>query len=429
MNFNEANDYIKSRVSKTTSLGSHGLSEAVPAKIRAHCFFSARVADDHILAKIREVSDAVSGGTLSQSEAAAKLRLWLRAEGQDNGSKKITNLASKARVDLILSQNQKMALAVGKYAKDRDPVVEERFPSWKYHCGRNARDAHGKLDGKVFLKSDPIWRQIYPPWEFNCNCWVTNSDENPSPPLKPEDEPKPPASGYAFNPADAFEDYKVDYYQFDTRSEYVEKARTEAKKLEREKLKVFYGDAEQRQPGIIKQADDYWNSLKPEEKEVVQRYTAGDPLDMNRASRGAVGITDTASKEMDRLSAILEKAPKYTGGKVYRVINLPDDKSFDRLQDELNNGIWGLSGFSSTSLSMETAKTNYAKEDMPYKILFHIVKSKSGAFIGHHSWTQTDKEVLFDRKVKFRALKPWEDGYIKDTDYDDGFIHIALVEV
>ena len=37
--------------------------------------------------------------------------------------------------------------------------------------------------------------------------------------------------------------------------------------------------------------------------------------------------------------------------------------------------------------------------------------------------------VLFDRKVKFRALKPWEDGYIKDTDFDDGFIHIALVEV
>ena len=110
----------------------------------------------------------------------------------------------------ILTQNQKMAVAVGKYAKDRDPVVEQRFPAWQYHCGRNARDAHSKLNGKVFLKSDPIWRKIYPPWEFNCNCWVTNSDENPSPPLKPEDEPKPPASGYAFNPADAFEDYKVD---------------------------------------------------------------------------------------------------------------------------------------------------------------------------------------------------------------------------
>ena len=57
------------------------------------------------------------------------------------------------------------------------------------------------------------------------------------------------------------------------------------------------------------------------------------------------------------------------------------------------------------------------------------VSGHNGAFIGYHSWTQTDKEVLFDRKCKFRALKPWEDGYIKDTDFDDGFTHIALVEV
>ena len=428
MNFNEANDYIKSRVSKTTALGSRGISKTVPAKIRAHCFYSARVADDRILAKIREVSDAVSGGTLSQSEAAAKLRLWLRAEGKDDGSKKITNLASKARVDLILTQNQKMAVAVGKYAKDRDPVVEQRFPSWQYHCGRTARAAHKNLNGKVFLKSDPIWRQIYPPWEFNCNCWVTNSDENPSPPLKPEEEPKPPESKYAFNPADAFEDYKVADYQFDTRSEYVEKARTDATKLERDELKRLYQDAEQRQPGIIEQADDFWNDLKPEEKEAVLRYTAGDQLDLNRASRGAVGITDAASGEMDRLSAVLEKAPKYTGDQVYRVINLPDDESFDKLKEDLDKSIWGLSGFNSTSLSMDAAK-DYVNEEMPYKVLFHIVKSRNGAFIGHHSWTQTDKEVLFDRKCKFRALKPWEDGYIKNTDFDDGFIHIALVEV
>ena len=428
MNFNEANDYIKSRVSKTTALGSRGISKTVPAKIRAHCFYSARVADDRILARIREVSDAVSGGTLSQSEAAAKLRLWLRAEGQDNGSKKITNLASKARVDLILSQNQKMAVAVGKYAKDRDPVVEQRFPSWQYHCGRNARDAHKNLNGKVFLKSDPIWRQIYPPWEFNCNCWVTNSDENPSPPLKPEEEPVPPASGYAFNPADAFEDYKVDDYQFDTRSEYVEKARTDSTKLEMDDLKRLYQDAEQRQPGIIEQADDFWSDLKPEEKEAVLRYTASDQLDLNRASRGAVGITDNASEEMDRLSAVLEKAPKYTEGQVYRVINLPSADKFNRLKEDLDKSIWGLSGFNSTSMSMDSAK-DYVNEEMPYNVLFHIVKSRNGAFIGHHSWTQTDKEVLFDRKCKFRALKPWEKGYIKDTDFDDGFIHIALVEV
>ena len=51
------------------------------------------------------------------------------------------------------------------------------------------------------------------------------------------------------------------------------------------------------------------------------------------------------------------------------------------------------------------------------------------AFIGHHSWTQRDKEMLFDRKCRSRALKPWEEGYINSSLFHDGFTHIALVEV
>lgn len=121
------------------------------------------------------------------------------------------NLASKARVDLILTQNKRMAVAVGKYAKDRDPVVEARFPSWIYHCGRNPRPEHKALDGKIFLKNDPIWRKIFPPWEFNCNCWVENSDKTPSGGITAA-QIQPPASGYQFDPSDAFEDYKVDRY-------------------------------------------------------------------------------------------------------------------------------------------------------------------------------------------------------------------------
>ena len=60
MTFDEADRYIKHRQSKTSSLSSKGISKTVPAKIRAHCFFPARVAEERILAKIREVSDAFS---------------------------------------------------------------------------------------------------------------------------------------------------------------------------------------------------------------------------------------------------------------------------------------------------------------------------------------------------------------------------------
>ena len=38
-------------------------------------------------------------------------------------------------------------------------------------------------------------------------------------------------------------------------------------------------------------------------------------------------------------------------------------------------------------------------------------------------------KVLFDKKVKFRALKPWEKGYIKEDIVKDGYKHIAIMEV
>lgn len=431
MTFDEANDYIAHRMPKTTSMGSREISRAVPPKIRAHCFFSARVASSRILSGSKEISDAFSRGEISQSEARHQMRSWLKREGMDDGSARITNLASKGRVDLILVQNKRMAIAVGKYAKDRNPAVEARFPSWKYHAGRNPRSSHAKYDGMVFLKSDPIWRKIYPPWEFNCNCWVENSDETPASAAVAQKltPTAPPTSGFEFDPSDAFEDYKLDNYEFGkTDPAIIEQARTEAKQLERKELKRMYRDVEDRQPGIIEQSDDWWSDLKPEDREVVTRYTASDEYELNRASRGAVDMNNTRSDEMDKLSAVLDKAPKYTGGQLYRVVNLDTDEQLGELKDNLDSGITGLKGFNSTSVSMESAK-QYVRDNAKYKIIFHVVNSKNGAFIGQHSWINTDKEVLFDRKCKFRALQPWEKGYIKEDVNHDGFRHIAIVEV
>ncbi len=428
MTYDEANEFIKNRKSKLTGMRSHEISRSVPPKIRAHCFFSARVADARVLEKIREISDAFSAGRINQSEARNQLRTWLRGNGQDDGTASVRNLGSKARVDLILTQNKRMAVAVGKYAKDRDPAVEARFPSWVYHCGRNPRPDHKALDGKVFLKSDPIWHKIFPPWEFNCNCWVENSDKTPSGGISAA-QIQPPASGYQFDPSDAFEDYKVDNYDFDHPDPpSVQRARVAAKQLKREELKRMYRDVEDRQPGLIAQADYFWDDLTQEERDVVTRYTASDELDLNRASRGIEDMTDERSDEMDRLSNVLEKAPKYTGGSVYRCINLDTDEKLEKLNENLNNSIFGLSGFNSTSVTMEAA-THYAQDNAKYKIMFHVVRSRSGAFIGQHSWINTDKEVLFDRKCKFRALQPWEPGYIKEDVVKDGFRHIAIVEV
>ena len=190
----------------------------------------------------------------------------------------------------------------------------------------------------------------------------------------------------------------------------------------------MYRDVEDRQPGIIAQADDFWSDLSPEDREVVTRYTASDEFELNRASRGMADMTNERSAEMDKLSSVLAKAPKYTGGAVYRVINLTTKEQFKDLTDSLNNSIFGLKGFNSTSVSMAAAK-QYANTAADYKIMFHVVRSRNGAFIGQHTWINTDKEVLFDRKCKFRALQPWEPGYIKEDIVKDGFRHIAIVEV
>ena len=462
MNFNDANDYIKHRLSKTTALGSDGISKMVPAKIRAHCFFSARVADERILAKIREVSDAVSGGTLSQSEAAAKLRLWLRAEGKDDGSKKITNLASKARVDLILTQNQKMAVAVGKYAKDRDPVVEQRFPSWQYHCGRNARDAHRRLDGRVFLKSDPIWRKIYPPWEFNCNCWVTNSDEEPEPPEEVAKlEPKaPPASGFQFDPADAFEDFRLDKYEFGKSPPTIVHAASQARKMKVEQLKKVSSVA----GDVIERTEAWWDKLPNKDRQTILDYTADDRYRLNIKHRAPerkpdmsvpatyineageevpkkphdlkkdrnkplskdYDMTNGASAEMDHLSAVLESAPKYEGT-TYRGMIFTDKEGLDGFLEKIENNIFGMSGFVSTAVTQDGAK-KYTEGDSPYKVVLHIA-GHSGVYIGNHSWIETDEEVLFDRKCHFRALKPSETGYIKPYKDENNILHIVITEV
>ena len=59
--------------------------------------------------------------------------------------------------------------------------------------------------------------------------------------------------------------------------------------------------------------------------------------------------------------------------------------------------------------------------DAAYKIVLHaVVCRRSPPHMGNSTLT---------KKVKFRALHPWEKGYIKEDVSRDGFVHIAIVEV
>lgn len=208
MKYEAANEFLKNRLTLPTALHSRGISDALPPAVRAHCFFSARVAEARVLEKLRAVSDAYSRGDLGLSEARDQLQRWLDSEGVgDRAAAAITNISSTMRLNLILRQNAAMAAAVGRYQVSRDPDIEERWPCWRYITGPNPRPEHAALNGKVLRKSDPFWKTHYPPWDFNCNCDVEDSDEEPQ--QAPPHDDRAPASGFQFDPAEPFREFDL----------------------------------------------------------------------------------------------------------------------------------------------------------------------------------------------------------------------------
>lgn len=95
----------------------------------------------------------------------------------------------------------------------------------------------------------------------------------------------------------------------------------------------MYRDVEDRQPGIIAQADDFWSDLSPEDREVVTRYTASDEFELNRASRGIADMTNERSAEMDKLSSVLGQSAE-----IYRWGSLPCDQSDNKRAVQGFNG-------------------------------------------------------------------------------------------
>ena len=86
-----------------------------------------------------------------------------------------------------------------------------------------------------------------------------------------------------------------------------------------------------------------------------------------------------------------------------------------------------MKGFNSSSVT-PAGTLAYSSGPQKHKIMFHI-QGRNGVYIGVHSWIGTDEEVLFDRKIKFRALKSHEKGYIKPYTDKNNIVHIAITEV
>ena len=211
--------FIESRVNLPTDKGSAEIARDIPAVIRARAFFSARVAEAHILERFREISDRYSSGEISRDEARHLLRQFARSEGKDDGTQSLRNLASTARLNLILDQNAKMARAVGQYEAMHRPANLQMFPYVIYRASvgsKHPRGSHRQFDGKVIAKNDPWLKNHWPPWEFGCNCDLQNCTAKKAaglPGLTDEDRKVASQSGFEFDPSTAFEEFDCSVIQ------------------------------------------------------------------------------------------------------------------------------------------------------------------------------------------------------------------------
>lgn len=225
MKLEAADRWLKGRLQMPTVLRSDGLARLAPA-IRAHAFFSAGVAQGHVLAKLREVSDAFTRGEMDLATARKKLKDWL-GKKEEPGSKEdrqMGRLWSTARLNLILRQNARMAHAVGEWEQGQSDISRKLFPYWRYvaSVSESPRGSHRAYAGKVWRKEDPIWHRIFPPWDFNCKCSVEEvaADEVEPDEVEPTTTdgrmPEVAESGFAFDPAEALRVYDPELIQDET---------------------------------------------------------------------------------------------------------------------------------------------------------------------------------------------------------------------
>ncbi|MDD3466009.1 MAG: phage minor head protein [Campylobacterales bacterium] len=102
-------------------------------------------------------------------EPILKSKGWWGKVKNEDGS--VTQLGSPYRLRTIYNTNMRTAYAAGQEKSFMDGV--DRFPYIRYNSllyGKNRRQAHVALHGKIFRYDDPFWNAYSPPNGFGCKC-------------------------------------------------------------------------------------------------------------------------------------------------------------------------------------------------------------------------------------------------------------------
>lgn len=252
MTADAANRWLRDRVAVPTDMTAAQLaiSPDFDARAKVHSLFSARVSAANVLDDIRAELLDYAGGAADLATARWNLKTALASRGyaaDDVGMadtppagmdtdewrrrREITNLASTARINLILQQNARMAWAVGRREVSEHPAVRERWPNYRYIARMDGRERpeHAALHGLVLSKDDPFWATHTPPWDYNCRCDIEDTDADPAgaaavttenpdgsqsarvvnPATGTAREILPPESGFVFRADEAFASYDM----------------------------------------------------------------------------------------------------------------------------------------------------------------------------------------------------------------------------
>ena len=180
MTFTAGRDWLRRKAVMPTKLNTRGIALKDPSRIRAHAFFSARVASAHILEQLRAEIEKIRRGEADYASARARLKTFLADQGYGQPAvdspedRDIQNLPSTHRLDLILRQNVGMAHAVAQREISENEAVKEIYPNYRYIANT---ERHARFDGLILPKEDPFWQTHYPPWDYNCKCLVVDTDQ------------------------------------------------------------------------------------------------------------------------------------------------------------------------------------------------------------------------------------------------------------
>lgn len=172
------------------------LLDLIAPEIRERSMFSAGVMEAEKLQDMDDMIGALLRGETDRATARTELKRRFGTLGSEVDEADLTDLASDARLNLILDTNVDQAAGYGSWAQGQDEAILDQWPAQELVRVREAAQPRdwkriwvengGTLyNGRMIaLKNDPIWVRIsrfglpYPPFDFNSGMDVDDIDRD-----------------------------------------------------------------------------------------------------------------------------------------------------------------------------------------------------------------------------------------------------------